>query len=109
MEAKRLIPYSVHLREDIYLKLKAAAKERKATSLVRDAITMIIEGDDSFNGGYNKALRDAIAVIHDDMWCKSIGIHGRPIALYIEDKLGHMIINQNIPANKKKKKESTNG
>ena len=57
---KRLIPYSVHLREDIYNKLKAAAGERKASGIVRDAITMIIEGDDAFNAGYNKAIRDAI-------------------------------------------------
>ena len=69
METKRLIPYSVHLREDIYLKLKAAAKERKATALVRDAITLIVEGDDAFNGGYNKAIRDVIAAMHEDAWC----------------------------------------
>ena len=67
MEA-RMIPYSVHLREDIYQKLREVAKDRKATALVRDAITMIIEGDDSFNGGYNKALRDVISVIKDDQW-----------------------------------------
>ena len=48
METKRLVPYSVHLREDIYLKLKAAAGQRKATALVRDAITLIVEGDDVF-------------------------------------------------------------
>lgn len=67
METKqRLIPYSVHLREDIYNKLKAAAKDRKATALVRDAITMIVEGDDAFNAGYNKGVRDAIEEIYED-------------------------------------------
>ena len=35
MEA-RMIPYSVHLREDVYLKLKEVAKDRKATALVRE-------------------------------------------------------------------------
>ena len=30
MESKRLIPYSVYLREDIYLKLKEFAQGRKA-------------------------------------------------------------------------------
>ena len=39
---KRLIPYSVHLPEPIYAKLKKAAGERKASALVRDAITMMI-------------------------------------------------------------------
>ena len=32
METKRLIPYSVHLLEDIYKKLKAAAGERTSAS-----------------------------------------------------------------------------
>ena len=80
METKRLVPYSVHLREDIYLKLKAIAKDRKAASLVRDAITMIVEGDDSFTGGYKKALRDTISVVQLDEWAGSIGIGGQSIA-----------------------------
>ena len=41
MEPKRLIPYSVHLPEDIHKKLKAAAGDRKASALVRDAITLM--------------------------------------------------------------------
>lgn len=89
METKRLIPYSVHLREDIYDKLKAAAKDRKATALVRDAITMIIEGDDAFDGGYKKALRDVADMLRQDQWCKTIGVNGvtfsHRLASYIED------------------------
>ena len=80
MESKRLIPYSVHLPEDIYKKLKAAAGERKASALVRDAITLIIEGDDTFNGGYNKAIRDVIGTLHDDNWCSALGIEGQSLA-----------------------------
>jgi len=95
METKRLIPYSVHLREDIYNKLKAAAKDRKATALVRDAITLILEGDDSFNGGYNKAIRDVIATVNEDSWCKSVGIQGKTFAKYIEDQISPMIVHQN--------------
>ena len=89
METKRLIPYSVHLREDIYNKLKAAAKDRKATALVRDAITMIVEGDDQFTGGYKKALRDVADMLRQDEWCKVIGVHGETfserLAAYVED------------------------
>jgi hypothetical protein len=76
MEAKRLIPYSVHLREDIYTKLKAAAGERKASALVRDAITMIIEGDDAYTSGYNKALLDAIKVINANSAVTGLVING---------------------------------
>lgn len=80
MEAKRLIPYSVHLREDIYTKLKAAAGERKASALVRDAITMIIEGDDAFNSGYNKALQDCVKVVNGNSTVTGLVINGHNIS-----------------------------
>lgn len=106
MDAKRLIPYSVHLPEDVYKKLKAAAGQRKASALVRDAITLIVDGDDEFNGGYNKAVRDVITTIHGDQWCKVLGIEGQSLAHYIEDLLTPMIVPQNTKgkANGKKAK-----
>ena len=65
MEAsKRLIPYSVHLTPEIYDKLKELAQERKASKLVRDAITMIINGKSDFDSGYNKGIMDAIDVVN---------------------------------------------
>lgn len=93
---KRLIPYSVHLREDIYTKLKEAAGNRKASSLVRDAITMIIEGDDSFNGGYNKAVRDMINTVHGDQWCNSIAVNGETISDHLTKQLHQMIVTQKV-------------
>ena len=95
MEPKRLIPYSVHLPEEVYKKLKAAAGERKASALVRDAITLIVDGDDEFNGGYNKAVRDVISTIHGDQWCKVLGIEGQSLAYYLEGLLAPMIVPQN--------------
>jgi len=93
---KRLVPYSVHLREDIYLKLKEFAKDRKATALVRDAITMIVEGDDAFNGGYNKAVRDIMAIIDQDQWCKAIGVDQVTIAEHLNKTLEQMILPQRV-------------
>jgi hypothetical protein len=104
METKRLVPYSVHLREDIYLKLKAAAGQRKATALVRDAITLIVEGDDVFNGGYNKGLRDAIAVIKDNERASSISIDGESIADILSKQVEAMILNQSVGVKNGKKK-----
>ena len=104
MDAKRLIPYSVHLPEDVYKKLKAAAGQRKASALVRDAITLIVDGDDEFNGGYNKAIRDVIAAVHEDAWCKSVGVQGKTFAEYIEEQVSPMIVHQNT-----KKKGKSNG
>jgi hypothetical protein len=96
MEAKRLVPYSVHLREDIYLKLKEAAGQRKATALVRDAITLIIEGDDVFNGGYNKGLRDAISVVKENENASSISVGGESIADILSAQIEGMILNQSV-------------
>ena len=104
METKRLVPYSVHLREDIYLKLKAAAGQRKATALVRDAITLIVEGDDVFNGGYNKGLRDAIAVIQENEKASSISIDGESIADILSKQIEAMILNQAVGVKNGKKK-----
>jgi hypothetical protein len=104
METKRLVPYSVHLREDIYLKLKEAAGQRKATALVRDAITLIVEGDDVFNGGYNKGLRDAIAVIKENESASSISIGGESIAELLSRQVEAMILNQSVGGKDGKKK-----
>jgi len=101
MESKRLIPYSVHLREDIYLKLKEAAQDRKATALVRDAITMMIEGNDEFNAGYNKAIRDVVSVLHEDELCSRLGYQGQTIAEFLDDLLSAMIIHQRPNRRKK--------
>lgn len=101
MESKRLIPYSVHLREDIYLKVKEAAKDRKATALVRDAITMLIEDNDAFNAGYNKGIRDAInAVSHYD-FCQLVSIKGFTFAEHIGELLLPMIVHQHPNRRKK--------
>jgi hypothetical protein len=96
MEAKRLIPYSVHLPEDVYLKLKEAAGNRKASALVRDAITLIVEGDDEFNGGYNKGVRDCIRMIHQNELCKAIGYYEDTLAKILSDQIEELIVNQNV-------------
>jgi hypothetical protein len=96
MEAKRLIPYSVHLPEDVYLKLKEAAGNRKASALVRDAITLIVEGDDEFNGGYNKGVRDCIRLIQQNELCKAIGYYEDTLAKILSDQLEELVVNQNV-------------
>ena len=100
METKRLIPYSVHLREDIYHQLKDAAKGRKASGIVRDAITMIIEGDDAFNAGFNKGLREAMKGVRDDVWAKSLSVHGELMSEVLADQIAEKIGGEN--GNKKK-------
>jgi len=45
--------------------LKEMAKNRSASSFIRDAVLVAIEGKDDFTSGYNKGLRDACKVIRD--------------------------------------------
>ncbi len=68
MESK-LVPYSVYLPREYYDKIREQAKARKASSLVRDAICKILDGDDAHKAGYNKALRDVIKIVDG---CKEI-------------------------------------
>jgi hypothetical protein len=96
MENNKLVPYSVHLERGIYDQLKIAAKNRKASALVRDAITMIIEGDDEFNGGYNKGIRDAISVIKEDELAMGLAFNGQTVADVLASQLEDMIVSQNV-------------
>jgi hypothetical protein len=106
MEDNRLVPYSVHLKKDIYDKLKLAAGQRKASALVRDAITMIVEGDDAFNAGYNKGVRDAIEEMFEDEAASRIHFDDELLANRLAERLKLMIVNQNIKAKPNGKKKS---
>ena len=70
----------MHLSESVYLKLKVAARGRKASSIVRDAITMILEGEESFNAGYKQALRDVEKTIRQYDPANAISFDGVIIA-----------------------------
>ena len=78
-ETKKLVPYSVYLPEAQYIKLKELAKSRKASALIRDAITMLIEGNDEYKSGYNKACKDAAKVIYDSEEAQMIAVRGKDL------------------------------
>jgi hypothetical protein len=84
---KNLVPYSVYLPVEYYEKIKELAKERKASSTVRDAICMILDGDDSFQAGYNKAIKDAIREIDALKEIENIAIRGK----YLNDLLANQL------------------
>jgi hypothetical protein len=85
--SKRLIPYSVHLTPEIYENLKELAKERKASKLVRDAITMILNGKGDFDSGYNKGIMDAIDAVAANHAAHRISFDENSIANSIIDQL----------------------
>jgi hypothetical protein len=46
MTQKRLVPYNLYLHEEHVDKLKKLAKKRQASSMIRDAISMMLDGKD---------------------------------------------------------------
>ena len=92
MEQKKLVPYSVYLPEEMYKKLKQAAKERKASVLIRDAITMILEGNDAFASGYNQACRDAAKIIYECPEAQMIAVKGKDLGVLLSDRIKELEI-----------------
>ena len=101
MATKRLIPYSVHLPEDIYEKLKKAAGDRKASALVRDAITLIVDGGDQFSSGYNKGVRDCQNAVKTDKAASGIILNGNNVGAALENKMEKLIIKEKVNGKKK--------
>jgi hypothetical protein len=87
METKKLVPYSVYLPVEQFDKLKAAAKDRKAASIVRDAIAMILDGNDLFTSGYNKGIKDAAKIIYDCEEAQMIAIRGKDLGALLAEKI----------------------
>ena len=106
MEDNRLVPYSVHLKREVYDKLKLAAGQRKASALVRDAINMIVEGDDEFNGGYKKGIRDAMNLIENDLIASRLSIDDTTVSLHLCNQLETMIVHQNTKGKKNGKEKA---
>lgn len=87
MEAKRLVPYSVYLDEWIVKELKKKAKSRQASSLIRDAVTSILKGHDTYAAGYNSGLQAAIELVADNVLANRISFENKTISKHLVDQL----------------------
>ena len=87
MDTKKLIPYSVYIPENLYMKLKLLAKERKASVLIRDAISMALDGNDAFTSGYNKAVKDAAQIVYDCPEAQMIAIKGKDLGSILTQQI----------------------
>jgi predicted transcriptional regulator len=90
MEAKKLVPYSVYLPREYHDKLKEIAKERKASAMIRDAITMLLDGDDTYRSGYNKGLRDAAKVVYECEEAQMVAVKGRDLGAILTDRINEL-------------------
>jgi hypothetical protein len=87
METKKLIPYSVYLPVDYYNKVRGLAKQRKASEMIRDAVTMMVDGLDLFNSGYNKGIKDAAKVVYECEEAQMIVVKGKDIGALLAEKI----------------------
>lgn len=87
MDPKKLVPYSVYLPLDLYKQLKEAAKDRKASVLIREAIGMILSGKNLFDSGYNRGLADAAKVVYDCEEAQMIAIKGKDLGSILAEKI----------------------
>lgn len=87
MEPKKLIPYSVYLTADHHEKLKEAAKTRKASALIRDAIDLILADQDVYKSGYRKGLIDAAQIVYECEEAQMVAVKGRDIGAILSDRI----------------------
>lgn len=91
MEKRKLIPYSVYLPEEHYKKLRKAAKDRKASALMRDAVMLILDGGDTFQAGYKKGVLDSVRVIADCKEAQMVAIQGTNVGKVLSDRVKDLI------------------
>jgi len=87
MEKLKKIPYSVYLPPELHAKLTEVAQKRKASEMVRNAITMIIEGNEAYVSGYNKAIKDAAQLVYDCEEAQMVAIKGKDLGSILTHRI----------------------
>ena len=87
MEKRKLVPYSVYLAEDQIARLKSFAEKRQASRVIRDAITMILDGSDAFNSGYNQAIRDISKIIYECPEAQMVAVRGKDLGALLTEQV----------------------
>lgn len=84
---KRLIPYSVHLPEDVFLLVKQAAGERKAAGMVREAIVSFVHKRDMHDKGFEAGIDAAIKRINASRVASDFSYKGETLAAMLTREL----------------------
>ena len=84
---KKLIPYNLYLYAEHVDKLKKLAGQRKASSLIRDAVSMMLDGKDEYSAGYNRALKDIADLVAQCKEIEVIAIRGKYLSDVLIDQI----------------------
>ena len=87
MEAKKLIPYSLYLPPKYHDKLKELAKVRKASSTIRDAITLLLDNQDVYKSAYNKGIGDAAQVVYECDEAQMVAVKGKDLGAILTERI----------------------
>ena len=88
---KKLIPYNLYLYADQVERLKKMAKVRKASTVIRDAVDMALDGKDQYAVGYNRGLLDAIKALKEVTEFKMLlSINGKNLEKTVSEKIGEL-------------------
>jgi hypothetical protein len=77
----------VYLPPEYYAKIKEAAKDRKASGIVRDAILLMLDGGDAYKSGYNKGIKDASQVVYECKEAQMVAIRGRDMGAVLTEQI----------------------
>ena len=87
MVRKNLIPYSVYLPAEYHKRLRVAAKERQASSIVREAVIMILDGGDLYKSAYNKGISDAAEVVYACKEAQMVAVNKRDVGAILAEQI----------------------
>jgi hypothetical protein len=92
MERKNLVPYSVYLPVEYHARLKRAAKERKASTIVRDAVRMMLDGNNVYRAAYNKGVTDSANIISNCKEAKMVVVNRKDLGEILSDKINLLLL-----------------
>lgn len=55
--------------------------------MIRDAIDMIIDGNDAYTSGYNKAVKDAAQLVYDCNEAQMIAVKGKDLGSILTEQI----------------------
>lgn len=88
---KRLVPYSVYIPRELHNRIKQLAKKRQASSMIRDAIQMLLEGNDAYRAGYRKGIEDSAKVVYDCPEAQMVAVKGRDVGALLKEQIEALI------------------
>jgi hypothetical protein len=63
------------------------AKNRQASGMVRDAVVMMLDGNDAFISGYKKGIRDAAKVVYECEEAQMVAVKGKDIGAILTERI----------------------